>query len=53
MLKPICQAIKMHKRSGLVEGVHVNSIFDGGTCMAKKKAAKKKATKKKTAKKKK
>jgi len=41
----------MRTRYGLVEGVHVNSIFHGGNRMAKKKA-KKKATKKKATKKK-
>ena len=44
--------MKIHTRYGLVEGVHVNSIFHGGNRMAKKKAAKKKATKKKATKKK-
>jgi hypothetical protein len=37
-------------KSGLVEGVHINFLFHGGTRMAKKKA-KKKATKKKAKKK--
>ena len=39
------------QNKGLVEGVHVNIVIHGGTCMAKKKAAKKKATKKKAKKK--
>lgn len=47
LLKHTYRTIKIPIGIGLVEEVHMNSIFRGGNRMAKKKATKKKAKKKK------